>query len=46
MRYLFSPEVELMLDLAGFDLAEQCEFLTGGDLGFDTWNACFVGLRR
>lgn len=46
MRYLFSPEVEFLLEAAGFDMAEQCEFLSGGALGFDSWNACFVGRKR
>lgn len=46
MRYLFSPEVELVLDACGMDLEESCEFLTGSALSFDTWNATFVARRR
>lgn len=46
MRYLFSPEVELALSACGFDLAEQCEFPTGGPLSFDTWNGGFVARKR
>lgn len=46
VRYLFAPEVELLLDLCGFDLVRSCEFQTGGPLGFGTWNGCFVARKR
>lgn len=46
VRYLFTPEVELVLASCGFDLEWSGEFGTGGDLGFDTWNACYVARRR
>lgn len=46
MRYLFSPEVALMLDAAGFDLVESCEFGTGAPLSFTTWNGCFIARLR
>ncbi len=46
MRYLFSPEVELMLNLAGLKLENSFEFLTDHELGYDTWGACFVGRKR
>jgi len=46
VRYLFAPEVELLLDLCGFDLVRTCEFQTGGPLGFSTWNGCFVARKR
>ena len=46
MRYLFSPEVDHLLGEVGLELVEQCEFLTGGELGLNTWNACFVGMKR
>lgn len=46
MRYLFSPEVEFLLNAAGFRLAMQCEFLSSHALGLGSWNACFVGKRR
>ena len=42
MRYLFRPEVELMLGLAGFELAHTEEWMTGRPAGFDTWGVCFV----
>jgi SAM-dependent methyltransferase len=46
MRYLFLPEVELLLDNAGFALEWHGEWLTGGELGSATWNACFVARAR
>ena len=42
MRYLFVPEVLLFLKISGFRLVAAEEWLTGEELGFDTWNALFV----
>jgi SAM-dependent methyltransferase len=42
MRYLFLPEVKLMLESVGLKLDRACEFGTGGELGFASWNALFV----
>jgi SAM-dependent methyltransferase len=42
MRYLFSPEVELLLAAAGFELVRAAEWLSGAPLSFRSWNACFV----
>ncbi len=42
MRYLFSPEVELLLEGAGLELKDSAEFMTDRPLGLDTWNAVFV----
>jgi len=42
MRYLFAPEVELLLSASGFELKDSAEFMTNEPLGFDTWNAVFV----
>ncbi len=42
MRYLFSPEVELLLEACGLTLKDSVEFLTNKPLGFDTWSAVFV----
>ncbi len=42
MRYLFSPEVELLLDSAGLRLTKSEEFMTGQALGFRSWTAVFV----
>ncbi|MDO8880200.1 MAG: class I SAM-dependent methyltransferase [Coriobacteriia bacterium] len=46
MRYLFTPEIELALDFVDMDLVHSCEFGTGAQLGFHTWNACFVARKR
>lgn len=42
MRYLFSPEVEMMLSTAGFKILTSEEWMTKKTLGFDTWGALFV----
>jgi SAM-dependent methyltransferase len=43
MRYMFSPEVELLLGGAGMQLVESRGWLTESEPGFDTWGACFTG---
>jgi SAM-dependent methyltransferase len=42
MRYLFSPEVELLLRAAGLQLVESRGWLTESEPDFDTWGACFT----
>ena len=42
MRYLFQPEIELLLEQAGFHLAHGEEWMTGNPLGTATWGACFL----
>lgn len=42
MRYLFVPEVRLLLAGVGLRLDRACEFATDRELGLDTWNALFV----
>jgi SAM-dependent methyltransferase len=42
MRYLFKTELEFLLQAAGMAIIEQSEWMTGRELGFDTWGACFV----
>jgi SAM-dependent methyltransferase len=42
MRYLFKPELVLLLHLASFNLIETCEWLTKKKIGIHTWGACFV----
>jgi len=46
MRYLFRPEIELLLAEVGMYLVAAEEWLTGRPLGFDTWGGCFVAKRR
>jgi SAM-dependent methyltransferase len=42
MRYLFLPEVQLLLESVGLKLADSHEFFTNRPLGFDTWSSVFV----
>jgi SAM-dependent methyltransferase len=42
MRYLFTPEVEQLLQQVGFQLEAAVEFMTGGPLSLATWTAVFV----
>jgi SAM-dependent methyltransferase len=42
MRYLFVPELKLMLAAAGLRLERACEFGSERELGCTTWNALFV----
>jgi SAM-dependent methyltransferase len=42
MRYLFKPEIENMLNQAGFELLHCKEWMTNNETGFKTWNACFI----
>jgi len=46
MRYLFSPEVELLLERGGFELVRAAEWLTNQPLSYTTWNACFVARAK
>lgn len=42
MRYYFQPELENLLQQAGFRLAECFEWLTGKPLNSQTFGACFL----
>jgi SAM-dependent methyltransferase len=42
MRYLFSPEIEMMLADNGFKILAKEEWMTKKTLGFDTWGGLFV----
>jgi SAM-dependent methyltransferase len=44
MRYLFTPEVELMLATNGLELTESREWMSDKAPGFDSWNVCYVAL--
>jgi len=46
MRYLFVPEVQLLLADAGLDLTLFEEWLTGARLDCTSWNAVFVCRKR
>jgi len=42
MRYLFSPEIDFLLENNGLKRVELVEWLTGNETGFKTWSATFV----
>lgn len=42
MRYLFLPELEVMLQQAGLQLGSAFEWMTGKMPGVDTWGVCCV----
>lgn len=42
MRYLFTPEVDLMLAENGLELLSSREWMTDKAPGFETWNVCYV----
>ncbi|MDY0383102.1 class I SAM-dependent methyltransferase [Trichlorobacter sp.] len=46
MRYLFVPEIQLLLTGAGLELSRSEEWLTGARLGCASWNAVFVCRKR
>ncbi|KXV16876.1 methyltransferase type 11 [Caballeronia megalochromosomata] len=45
MRYMFKPEVELMLDLSGFEVLDSVGWM-GGDLSTAHLSATFVARKR
>lgn len=45
IRYLFSPEVELMLELAGFSQVFRHGWMTEEPTGLDSWAATFVSVK-
>lgn len=45
MRYLFKPEIELLLQLSGFKLTTFQEFLTRENPSEKSWNVVFVALK-
>ena len=42
MRYLFTPEIELILSNHGLSLVNSFEWLSDNKPGFTTWGVCFV----
>lgn len=40
MRYLFSPEIDLIARMCGLTVKESFEWLTGKAPGYDSWNVC------
>lgn len=45
MRYLFTPEVEMLFKEAGFHLEHCSEFMTGSVPGSSTWNVLYAGRK-
>ena len=45
MRYLFVPEIDLLLGQSGFERLHAEEWLTGRTPGCGTWGVCFVARR-
>jgi hypothetical protein len=46
MRYLFKPEIELLMQLSGFKLTAFHEFLTRKTPSEKSWNVVFVALKN
>lgn len=42
MRYLFKPELELMLEQVGFKILKLEEWVTGRTPNEDSWGTCFI----
>lgn len=46
MRYFFKPEIELMLNLTGFELAACLDCNTLQETDFDSWTAYFAAIKK
>jgi SAM-dependent methyltransferase len=46
MRYLFKPEIELLLEQNGLRLLGFEEWESGKEPGFDSWGVCFVCKKK
>jgi len=46
MRYLFTPEIAMLLDAAGMELETVMEFMSGKEADYDTWNVLYAGRKR
>jgi SAM-dependent methyltransferase len=44
MRYLFKPEIELLLSQVQIQVIACCEWLTNENASFDTWGVYFIGV--
>ena len=43
MRYLFKPEIELLLREFQIQVVACCEWISNREAGFDTWGVYFIG---
>lgn len=46
MRYLFKPELEVMLSSVGLKMQRAQEWMSGKNLNSDTWQATFLSQRQ
>lgn len=46
MRYLFLPEIELLLSSVGFTLIGSCGWMEEKEPGVDTWGAVFIAVNK
>jgi hypothetical protein len=46
MRYFFKPEIEMMLENAGFILKACIDCNTLGEAGFESWTVYFIAEKR
>lgn len=45
MRYLFTPEVAMLLSQSGMNLVENLEWVTGCTSGFGSWTVTFIATK-
>lgn len=45
MRYLFKPEIELLLSLTDLRLIDAQQWMTGKSLDFNSWYGCFIAQK-
>jgi SAM-dependent methyltransferase len=45
MRYLFLPEIDILMSEHGMNMVACEAWMTGESPGFGTWNVCIVGCR-
>lgn len=46
MRYLFTPEVELLLELEGFEMIAAFDSKTLQEATYDSWYSIFIGMKN
>jgi 2-polyprenyl-3-methyl-5-hydroxy-6-metoxy-1,4-benzoquinol methylase len=46
MRYLFKPEILWLFNIAKFEPIGSFEFMSDQELGYQTWNGCFVAQKK
>lgn len=46
MRYLFLPELEFVLNINNMNLVENVEWMSGKEIGFDTWISTFIARKE